>query len=129
MKNIFTTISCIALVTLFFATSSCDKERPTSRKLKGTWELKTVGGTAVTADEAITFEFKSGGNFESSGADSSALTGEISGDWAWVEDKTELELSWRNDSSRAYFEDISLTKEVFTTKPFGASEVWVLEKE
>lgn len=119
----------VLVVALLFVFSACSKTKPTTRKLKGSWELVSMGGQPVGADEGLEFEFKSGGDMTFTGGANAGLTGEVSGTWSWEDEKTTIELRWNNDSSRAYLESVELTTDELTTKPFGGSGVWVFNKK
>tara|TARA_B110000046_G_C13024289_1_gene412982 strand:- start:5172 stop:5594 length:423 start_codon:yes stop_codon:yes gene_type:complete len=120
----------MAFATMLVCISSCDKTKPSTNKLTGTWDVISIDGETLTADEKIVFDFRSDETFDFTAADSSAIGGgSAAGTWYWYNDKTGLKLSWTEDGSTFVldFENISLTKEDFLCD-VNFSNDWVLKK-
>lgn len=65
----------MAFATMLVCISSCDKTKPSTNKLTGTWYVISIEGETLTADEKIVFDFRSDETFDFTVADSSAIGG------------------------------------------------------
>jgi hypothetical protein len=108
--------------------SSCDQSTPTKNRMSGTWGLSTISGEPIGAAESWEIEF-SGSNFISIGGDSSALSGTINGEWRWIDQDQDLELSWRNDSSFVFLGNFELRDDEFSAYPRFPGEEFLFIKK